>query len=635
MNLQTNQNEKWIGLIAGMVLAFLPSFEAFSSLGDPGHWPLHLGWSLFGIGILGYITRVNNRFILSPILIVWLLLVLWSFIGYFTAPITAFSEWKLSSFRYLGYAGFLFIGINLRSKNGTIHPLISNAIVGFGAIVSIYFLVEFLKTKNGILDPYLISGILGHKNFNASAIAISIPMNILLIYQSSRNKWLLTAILILSLISIALTQTRSIVLAGVLSLSIILLNGWKPNKKIWILITTALLGICSFLSHTEIRERLFDSTNMKIRGVFWSHSIEMAKSSPLSGVGSGQWRIQFPKYGLQGTNPSVAEGITAEVRPHNDFLWILSENGSIGFLIFIIFIIYLWITWLKKSERNISHHCLGATLIIVTVYSFFEFPLERIAVYAPFMLTMGSLVKRENKLNIILHQKWTILIVFGFLSLLAYSSLKAIEGDKNNLAVLKNNANKASDKIQESVLRAQNSWNELDRFGNPLPYFSGMGSMFSEAQRSKNKKFGPKNFVKAENLFLQALEIHPNHVVTIFQLGNLYSYRGQLQEAQKTYENLLKKSPRHPGGQIAYAKTLLKLDKPEAASRILISAFLEERYYQSNNFKNLVTESLRRCPKNTSHKGLITVINDREILSDSQLFQKFQTFQAEKRKRNY
>ena len=103
MNLQTNQNEKWIGLIAGMVLAFLPSFEAFSSLGDPGHWPLHLGWSLFGIGILGYITRVNNRFILSPILIVWLLLVLWSFIGYFTAPITAFSEWKLSSFRYLGY----------------------------------------------------------------------------------------------------------------------------------------------------------------------------------------------------------------------------------------------------------------------------------------------------------------------------------------------------------------------------------------------------------------------------------------------------------------------------------------------------------------------------------------------------
>ena len=82
-------------------------------------------------------------------------------------------------------------------------------------------------------------------------------------------------------------------------------------------------------------------------------------------------------------------------------------------------------------------------------------------------------------------------------------------------------------------------------------------------------------------------------------------------------------------------EALKALNKPEAASRILISAFLEEKYYQSNNFKNLVTESLRRCPKNTSHKGLITVINDREILSDSQLFQKFQAFQAEKRKRNY
>ena len=76
-----------------------------------------------------------------------------------------------------------------------------------------------------------------------------------------------------------------------------------------------------------VQKRLMDPANLQIRQIFWDHSFQMQAEYPLAGVGPGQWRIHFPKYGLEGMNPSVAEGVTSEVRPHNDFIWVLSELG--------------------------------------------------------------------------------------------------------------------------------------------------------------------------------------------------------------------------------------------------------------------------------------------------------------------
>ena len=110
------------------------------------------------------------------------------------------------------------------------------------------------------------------------------------------------------------------------------------------------------------------------------------------------------------------------------------------------------------------------------------------------------------------------------------------------------------------------------------------------------------------------------------------SYRGEFNKAEKTYQTLIKISPRHPGGQIAYANNLLKINKPEESARVLISAFLNPDQYQTENYIKTVIRSLRRCPKNTSHNGLKKTIENRDNLNDQELFNQFQTFKANRKK---
>jgi len=640
MNDLTTKEQHWPGLIVGSFMALIPSFDRFSELGDPSHWPLQLGWSLFAISLTVYsFAKFKQKIVIPNLLLVWSAFVFWSFLGYFIVDISALSEWKLASFRYLGYTAFLFLGSNFKNEKGSVHPFIANTIVGFGAMISIYYLVDFSTTNSALTEPYGVTGLMGHKNFNASAIAITMPITVLMIYKSQKNKGLYLFILFLGIISIILSQTRSIFLASLISVIITTLSGWRPRKKVWLASAGIVFIAIAILSQPKIQNRLLDPTNLRIRGIFWGHSLDMLESSPVNGIGSGQWRIAFPKYGLEGTNPSVAEGITSEVRPHNDFLWILSENGIIGFSLFSFFFILLWISWFKRIRENksIDQYSSGAVLVIVTIYSFFEFPLERMAIYGPFMLIAGFIISEEVKSINFVTKKFIYPIIILFLLCLSYASSKAIEGDRQNQIVLKKNSNRDAQNIGKTVNKAINSWNELDRYGNPLIYFSGMGSMFGEAQKSNTGKFGPRNFIKAEFFFMEALEIHPNHVVTLFQLGNLYSYRGELNKAENIYQKLLKISPRHPGGQIAYANNLLRLDKAEESARVLISAFLNPDQYQSENYVKTVIKSLRKCPKNTSHQGLKKTIKNRENLNDQELFNQFQTFKTKKKKerKNY
>jgi len=640
MNDLTTKEQHWPGLIVGSFMALIPSFDRFSELGDPSHWPLQLGWSLFAISLTVYsFAKFKQKIVIPNLLLVWSALVLWSFLGYFIVDISALSEWKLASFRYLGYTAFLFLGSNFKNEKGSLHPFIANTIVGFGAVISIYYLVDFSTTNSALTEPYGVTGLMGHKNFNASAIAITIPITVLMVYKSQKNKGLYLFMLFLGIISIILSQTRSIFLASLISVIITTLSGWRPRKKVWLASAGIVFIAIAILSQPKIQNRLLDPTNLRIRGIFWGHSLDMLESSPVNGIGSGQWRIAFPKYGLEGTNPSVAEGITSEVRPHNDFLWILSENGIIGFSLFSFFFILLWISWFKRIRENksIDQYSSGAVLVIVTIYSFFEFPLERMAIYGPFMLIAGFIISEEVKSINFVTKKFIYPIIILFLLCLSYASSKAIEGDRQNQIVLKKNSNRDAQNIGKTVNKAINSWNELDRYGNPLIYFSGMGSMFGEAQKSNTGKFGPRDFIKAEIFFMEALEIHPNHVVTLFQLGNLYSYRGELNKAENIYQKLLKISPRHPGGQIAYANNLLRLDKAEESARVLISAFLNPDQYQSENYVKTVIKSLRKCPKNTSHQGLKKTIKNRENLNDQELFNQFQTFKTKKKKerKNY
>ena len=82
----------------------------------------------------------------------------------------------------------------------------------------------------------------------------------------------------------------------------------------------------------------FDQGSTKDRLELWTRTIQLIKEKPLFGHGLSDWKIEMLKYGNKGL---VSEdNNTFYQRPHNDFLWIMSETGIIGILLYVaVFII--------------------------------------------------------------------------------------------------------------------------------------------------------------------------------------------------------------------------------------------------------------------------------------------------------
>ena len=79
--------------------------------------------------------------------------------------------------------------------------------------------------------------------------------------------------------------------------------------------------------------RLWSVTDLRAASIserleLWKASREMYLDHPLLGVGPGNWKLHYPAYGTQGTRAS--EGELFFQRPHNDYIWVLTETGPLG-----------------------------------------------------------------------------------------------------------------------------------------------------------------------------------------------------------------------------------------------------------------------------------------------------------------
>jgi len=617
------------GVLAGIpqILQTLGEKGKVSPLGDPGHWPVHLAFGLLGIFAAISIWRKHDTKhvqIAWPV-VLWLGFVLWAWLAPGLVDLYSIAEWKYSSGRLTLYLGFLLLGsawfVSGRNRERDFYQFI----LGFAGWLSIDYMFRFLSAGTEALhDPYIVPGLMGHKNFTSSAIALSLAFVFIGWRKGFYDAGLALGVLSTGAIAIVMAQTRSIWLGSAVAVGIGALLGFVPKGSFRKVIIGAIGLVGLFLLSSPVQERIMDPSNLKIRKVFWEHSLQMSAEYPLTGVGPGQWRIHFPKYGLTGMNPSVAEGVTAEVRPHNDFIWILSEMGSIGLLFFVGF--FVWIGWFalkrcRAQPKELEQSAWLSILALVLIYASFEFPIERAAFFIPFIFMVGYQINGGIRLPM----KGALIATIGILGAGTLVAWKATKADQQNELINLQNSQKNAIAIEQSALDSYSDWNEMDRFGNPIMYFAGMGSLFNEAKSfGPNATFTSENFIRAEEYFNQALEIHPYHVVTLYQLANLHRYRNDHESAKGVYERLLAISPRHPGGQLHYAVTLNALGDYEGAARVLVSAFLEKSYYESPDYQRAVVEALRKMPNQVKHEGLKPFLISRNQLSDEQLFQAFQ-----------
>ena len=448
----------------------------------------------------------------------------------------------------LGYGariGLLFTWIQLsaalfrKEKSNGIQALATGAqaallIAAFSILPS---LVEAYKASN----IYLANGpLFTHKNYAAASLLLLLPLALNAREEGLFGLWLQRISVGLAIACILLLRTRGVWLGAFVMTGIAVayyaIKGNAQRRTVGMIS----LGVISIGIVVAIfaagSEKIFNSDTIQSRLHYWNASWEMFMDQPVTGVGGGQWKIEYPGTGLKGTNESVMSGQTSILRPHNDLLWMLSETGIVGALLFITLLVLGFIHTLKH-ERGLFF---ALTIVGFTVYGFGEFPLERATLLLPLATALGF-AAAHTKPSIKIRPIAGVILA-GLTGLFAvYVGQNRVKGERAAKDCLDGYMSGNARSMQINAQKAQNICFEMDIYNNPMAYFEGLSHM-----RTPNGQIPSDNKInKAEAAFNQALQIHPNHILSLNQLAAVKRYNSSIGGAIDLYERVIEIAPRN------------------------------------------------------------------------------------------
>lgn len=253
-------------------------------------------------------------------------------------------------------------------------------------IITAYDFYIFKTNINNVFQP----SIFGHKNLLSSFLFLCLPF--VIDYTQCRcgkTKYIPLLVVTVLFVSLFLLKTRSVLLAVFIATSVYILLSWsfswrsKTRKIVFSILTAVILFGAGFgMKYVNKVDHLIGSNNSTAsfseRLALWDKTTGLIKEYPIFGVGTGNWQYHYAKFSVNDIEKARFYN-TFFKRPHNDYLWVLSENGIIGFvLVFAIFVLLFWFglrhVFLEKDKKKLLYF---SAFIGLMVISFFSFPKER------------------------------------------------------------------------------------------------------------------------------------------------------------------------------------------------------------------------------------------------------------------
>ena len=398
-------------------------------------------------------------------------------------------------------------------------------------------LVEAYKASN----IYLANGpLFTHKNYAAASLLLLVPLSLNAREEGLLGLWLQRISVGLAILCILLLRTRGVWLgAFVMTAIAVAYYAFKGNaqRRTVGLISLGVISIGIVVAiFASGSEKIFNSDTIQSRLHYWNASWEMFMDQPVTGVGGGQWKIEYPGTGLKGTNESVMSGQTSILRPHNDLLWMLSETGIAGAMLFIALLV-LGFRQTIKHERGLFF---ALTIVGFAVYGFGEFPLERATLLLPLATALGF-AAAHTKPSIKTRPIAGVILASIAGLFTVYVGQNRVQGERAAKDCLDGYMSGNVRSMQINAQKAQNVCFEMDIYNNPMAYFEGLSHM-----RTPNGQIPSDTKInQAEAAFNQALQIHPNHILTLNQLAAVKRYNSSIGEAIDLYERVIEIAPRN------------------------------------------------------------------------------------------
>lgn len=554
----------------------------------------------------------------------------------FRVHIVDFQVLKQPAVLLLG-AGILISTLSLGNANNPIMGLflIGNSVLNFillliavqlmqrhldflKEISQFFTVIVFIVSSVGFLDYLSLEGerrnealqilsLYANKNLFASILLLFLPFQLLsLFYSKSAGKIFSIATILGSLFLIVILLTRGVWLA--LALIIIAIIGYSlfflvhsiRTKKIAhfftyfdkvtsrIVFVTLIIGSLAVANYTynnkmikkNVISHFLDlNTSKSIRLEIWRITEKIISQNPILGVGTGNWKLIFPKMGLENFSIEHRKGNAHFIRPHNDYLWIFAENGIIGFVLYFslfALMIYYSISAMTKQKNKdaVIMGIVSLGLIGYMTIAFVSFPRERIAHSILLHLLFAIIIVKHNIQDqsnlspkmLPFFKKSMIILGLSIATLgcltVSYYQLKGeyytnkalgLEARPKIEQIIENingipRQNKPEpeqtppklpiekrlenrgDSVVFYIPKARNLFYQAD-FITPLSWYEGMAFA--------RKGWHDRAFVK----FKEAYDIHPNHLHVINNLATYHTSLENYDLAIELYEKALKISP--------------------------------------------------------------------------------------------
>ena len=411
--------------------------------------------------------------------------------------------------------------------------------------------ILFSKQSTDFFDSMIsVRSTFGHKNLLASILFLTLPFSLILI-QTGEKWWKRSAFILIAgvLLFAWLLQAKAVLISCFiffLSTFLILFPGKrmpvqkKSAKRILTTVTLFIIGISIFtFFNKEKFPRLLDKKSSYERLELWRNSLKMIKENPILGVGTGNWQIHFPKYGLNNFgDEKVKQGITTFQRPHNDFLWVLCETGIIGLITYLLIfaiIIYYLIKLIRGGSNSFMYATLLATVIGYMCIAFVDFPIERIEhqlmLGIIFSIVTANFFKEfktanANK-NYERRSKIPILLVLIPIVLSIFSITFRYKGEfyTKRLYYFERTDNWSS--MQQEAKMAINTFYKIDPTSAPIEWYRGV-ALFSMGELDS-----------AGASFEIAYRQHPYNIHVLNNLASYYEKKEDHKRAEQFYQKAL------------------------------------------------------------------------------------------------
>jgi tetratricopeptide (TPR) repeat protein len=408
---------------------------------------------------------------------------------------------------------------------------------------------------------------MANKNLLASAVLLCTPF---ILYALTKTKRLWTvcasAALTVSLALIVVSSTRAVWVAlaaaivGAAVLAALLHKGLRNPRQaagasrrglraaVIVAVLVAVGGGIYLAGRDDLAlvKRAKSITSMKDRSVrdrvgVWENSLAMSAENPVLGVGPGEWRTHISGYGNVGLRSE--SGVIHFQRPHNDYLWVLTETGIAGslayLLVFVMALAYVVAVLRASTDRLTITRGLILIygLISYMVVAFFSYPRERIFHSMLLMLMLAIATASYHHLKPVrrkLHGvalKTVLAVAAGIVVLgLTAGSLRVASEQHLNRAYAYREMGRWEEVIKEIDL-SQTFFMSMDPMSTPLAWYRGVA------------EFSLGRHDSALVDFQRAFRVNPTHIHVLNNLATAYEVKGNHGEAIRLFERVLEISP--------------------------------------------------------------------------------------------